>query len=118
LEQVGGLYDQVPAAIPNNIYCVEDPNKKVLGYFSVSAKTSKRIFIKDSFAGMNGLYFDCISDTITGTDDIPGLGATVWVIIDNSDKVPPTRIVTDKMGCADCRVRGTNVEPVFWKEGK
>jgi hypothetical protein len=117
-EQVGGLYDQIPAAIPNNIYCNEDPNKKVLGYFSVSAVSSKRIFIKDSFAGMNSLYFDCISDTIYGTDPIPGLNSNVWVIIDNSNKVPPTRIITSKRRCGDCRERGTNIKPVFWDDDK
>jgi hypothetical protein len=118
IDQVGGLYDQVPATIPNNVYCNEDPNRKVLGYFSVSAMSSKRIFIKDSFAGMNGLYFDCVSDTIYGTNPIPGLNTTVWVIIDNSDKVPPTRIVTYKISCADCRVRGTSIKPVFWEDDK
>jgi hypothetical protein len=49
IEQVGGLYDQVPTAIPNNVYCIEEPYKKVLGYFSVSAMSSKRLFIKDNF---------------------------------------------------------------------
>ena len=48
-EQVGGLYDITPAAIPSNVWCLEDPNEKVLGYFSVSARSSKRIFIKDYF---------------------------------------------------------------------
>ena len=55
-EEVGGLYDMIPAAIPSNVFCVEDPNEKVLGYFSVSATTSKRIFIKDFFKGLVNVY--------------------------------------------------------------
>ena len=117
-EQVGGLYDITPAAIPSNIFCLNDPDDKVLGYFSVSAVTSKRIFIKDYFSGIIDLYNDCITDTIIGRGPIPGLNEFVWVVIDNIFDDPPTRIITDKKGCADCTVRGTNKEPVFWKEGK
>ncbi|MFA5818560.1 MAG: DUF4249 domain-containing protein [Bacteroidales bacterium] len=117
-EQVGGLYDITPAAIPSNIYCLNDPNDKVLGYFSVSAISSKRIFIKDYFKGIINLYTDCISDTIVGAGPIPNLGISVWVIITINDAMPPSRVITDNRGCADCTVRGTNKEPVFWKEGK
>ncbi len=117
-EQVGGLYDITPAAIPSNVWCLEDPNEKVLGYFSVSARSSKRIFIKDYFQGIINLYNDCVSDTITGAGPIPNLGISVWVIETIYNTMPPSRVITDNRGCADCTVRGTNKEPVFWKEGK
>ncbi|MDP3002734.1 MAG: DUF4249 domain-containing protein [Bacteroidales bacterium] len=117
-EQVGGLYDITPAAIPSNVWCLEDPNEKVLGYFSVSARSSKRIFIKDYFQGIINLYNECISDTIPGGVPIPNLGISVWVIEYINDAMPPSRVVTENRGCADCTVRGTNKEPVFWKEGK
>lgn len=117
-EQVGGLYDIIPAAIPSNVWCIENPNEKVLGYFSVSARSSKRIFIKDSFSGLINLYYDCPSDTIFGRGPIPSLNVSVWVIIDNLSSEPPNRVITFMRGCADCTVRGTIKEPVFWKEGK
>ena len=117
-EQVGGLYDITPAAIPSNVYCLEDPNEKVLGYFSVSAVSSKRIFVKDYFSGLINLYNDCISDTIFGRAPIPNLNVTVWVIEDHMFELPSYRVITDNRGCADCTVRGTTKEPVFWKEGK
>lgn len=117
-EQVGGLYDITPAAIPSNIFCTNDPKENVLGYFSVSAETSKRIFIKDYFSGVVNLYTNCATDTIIGTGPIPNLGISVWVIFNDIDGAPPTRILTDTKGCADCSVRGTTVEPAFWKEGK
>jgi hypothetical protein len=41
-EEVGSLYDITPSTIPGNIFCVEDPGEYVLGYFSVSAKTSRK----------------------------------------------------------------------------
>jgi hypothetical protein len=121
LEQVGGLYDQVPTEIPNNIFCVEDPLRKVLGYFSVSAKTSKRIFIKDNFAGFDSQYEECITDTIMGTvltDTIRELNSFVWILIDNTNKVPSVIYTTYKRGCADCMARGTNIQPDFWNDDK
>jgi hypothetical protein len=117
-EQVGSLYDQVPAAIPNNIYCVEAPEKTILGYFSVSARSSKRIFIKDTFRSFDITYMDCVTDSITGTGQIPGLNSTVWLLIDRSYLDPPKRFLTSKLYCADCRTRGTNVKPDFWDDTK
>jgi hypothetical protein len=120
IDQTGGLYDLIPASIPNNIYCIEEPYRKVLGYFSVSAVSSKRLFIKDSFSGLNTMYERCYNDTIISTlpDTIPGLGWTIWLIKDNSDKVPPANIVTTDRGCADCTTRGTNIKPAFWDDNK
>jgi len=117
-EEVGGLYDITPSAIPSNIWCVEDPNEKVLGYFSVSAISSKRLFIKDYFNGIIDLYSECISDTIYGRAPIPGLNESVWLLEDYLDAEPPYRVITWKKDCADCTIRGTNIEPLFWKEGK
>jgi hypothetical protein len=120
--QVGGLSDKIPSSIPSNIWCPDNPNEKVLGYFSVSAKSPERIFIKDSFAGIIDPYADCVSDTlIGGPDEIPGLGISVWTLFD----IPPSpfispriRILTETKGCTDCTMRGTNIEPDFWKDDK
>jgi len=120
IDQTGGLYDLIPATIPNNIYCLEEPYKKVLGYFSVSAMSSKRLFIKDNFAGINTMYERCLSDTIFTTmpDTIAGQGWVIWIIKDYSDKVPSAVIYTVDRGCVDCRTRGTNIKPVFWNDDK
>jgi len=117
-EQVGGLYDLVPSGIPSNVYCIDNPNEKVLGYFSVSASSSKRIFIEDHFAGIYTQYTNdkCINDTIYGNGLIPYLNLAVWVLMTNI--MPPERVITTTKGCADCTVRGTIIEPDFWNEGK
>ena len=119
-ELVGGLYDMTPSSIPSNIYCIEDPNEKVLGYFSVSASTSKRLFVKGSFAGIFTPYTDnvCIADTFFGFDPIPSLNTFVWVIIDHPVPPPAYRVTTRVKGCYDCTVRGTNIPPSFWNEDK
>jgi hypothetical protein len=116
-EQVGGLYDIIPSSIPSNVYCLDDPNEKVLGYFSVSANSSKRIFIKDRFAGLINLYATCPADTVSLGFPIPNLNSTVW-IIEEHGMPDPYRVLTYNKGCADCTVRGTTKEPDFWKDGK
>jgi len=118
-DQTGGLYDIIPASVPSNIFCVENPGEDVLGYFSVSAKSSKRIFIQDDFGGIIDQYPDCPIDTVYGEVEIWGLDVSVWVISDNPPGSwgfgsPRVRILTDKRGCADCTTRGTISKPPYW----
>jgi hypothetical protein len=119
-QQVGGLYDIIPSSIPSNVYCLNDPAEKVLGYFSVSANSSKRIFIKDNFYGIMTPYSNsvCIADTIWGNKEIQSLGTFVWVIVDHPLPPPSYRVTTRTKGCYDCTVRGTNVPPSFWTTDK
>lgn len=115
-EQVGGLYDIIPSSIPSNIYCVDDPNQKVLGYFSVSGHSSRRIFIKEQFMGLVDLYVNCADSQAPVGPPIPNLGVTVWIIGQHG---PPDTywILTYDKGCADCTVRGSNTPPDFWPSG-
>ena len=117
-ENTGSLYDIIPASIQGNIYCIDDPGVKVLGFFGVSAKTSRRIFIEDFFSGLVNIYRDCPMDTIPGGQPIPNLGTYVWIIVDGSMDMPPYRVITDKKACYDCTVRGTKVMPSFWDDDK
>jgi len=120
-ENVGSLYDITPAALPSNIYCIENPNETVLGYFSVSAISSKRIFIKDHFSGLIDRYIDCNHDTIFQGERNTYPAGSWWVIIDYIDPLYPRlsyKVITLDKGCADCTVRGTNTAPDFWIEGK
>lgn len=121
-EQVGSLYDLIPASIPSNIVCIENPDEKVLGYFSVSAVSSKRIFIKDKFEGIIDQYAHCATDTLIGGPDfIKGLGSSVWTLFDTPAvpfSSPRIRIFTETKGCADCTERGTTTKPIFWTDDK
>lgn len=117
--QVGGLYDVIPASIPSNIQCIENPEEKVLGYFSVSAKSSKRIFIQDNFEGIIDNYKNCVTDTIL-TDKPAGLNQTVWILMYNLCAFPcsPTFEITTHKECTDCTLRGTTTKPLFWSDDK
>jgi len=119
-QQVGGLYDIIPSSIPSNVFCVNDPAEKVLGFFSVSANTSKRIFIRDNFVGIMTPYTNavCIADTVWNNQPIQSLGTFVWVIVDHPLPPPSYRVTTRTKGCYDCTTRGVNVPPPFWNDDK
>jgi hypothetical protein len=117
--EVGGLYDVIPASVPSNIRCIEDPSEKVLGYFSVSAKSSKRIFIKDNFEGIIDQYKNCVTDTVY-TDNFPGLDINAWILRSHLCSIPCVSFfeITTHRECADCTTRGTNIKPDFWQYDK
>jgi hypothetical protein len=117
--QVGGLYDYIPSSIPSNITCIENPGEKVLGFFSVSAKSSKRIFISDNFEGIINQYANCVTDTIY-TDNPVGLNETIWILIYHKCSIPcsSTFETTTNKVCADCTTRGSNIKPDFWTDNK
>ncbi len=117
-QNVGSLYDVIPANVYSNIICTQDPSQTVLGYFCVSAKSSKRIFIDDFFSGQINFYSQCILDTIWGAGPINGLGTYYWVLDDQSTSRPPFRVITDQKRCADCTTRGTTIKPSFWRDDR
>lgn len=108
-ESVGGLYDVTPMTIPSNIRCIEDPNERVLGYFSVSSVASKRIFIDNMRGNFPNYYQFCANDTVSPNANLQNLNTSVWII----DRLPQL-VITYTKGCADCTVRGTKVKPLFW----
>jgi hypothetical protein len=115
-DDVGGLYDIIPANVPGNITCITHPEERVLGYFSVSAKASRRIFIRDYFAGQVNYYSQCASEKVTNPGIIPGVGFYVWILERNDYAHPPYVILTSDKGCVDCTVRGSIIKPPFWDD--
>jgi hypothetical protein len=111
---VGNLYDVTPMAVYGNIECCDDPGEKVLGYFSVSAVTEKRMFIQDHFYGLPHFYTYCATDTLSGQLPETGLNSEFWVIEDFSDEIPPFWVITTYKECADCSIRGTPERPPYW----
>jgi hypothetical protein len=116
-QETGGLYDIIPSSIPSNLRCNENPDEKVLGYFSVSAKSTKRIFIKDKFKGVFDQYATCVTDTF---DHIPPhVNDSIWILIPHPCGTIPcvtTYETTTDINCTDCTIRGTTRKPDFWKE--
>lgn len=115
-QDVGNLYDLTPSAIAGNIRSCSDPDETVLGYFSVSAVSEKRLFIKDHFYGLPHFFTYCATDTLGGALPPTGFETDYWVIEDFSDEMPPFWIITTYKECADCTIRGTSEMPPFWRD--
>lgn len=115
-ENVGNLYDITPSTVPSNIRCVTNPDELVLGYFSVSAITQKRLFVVDEFLGLPGFVTYCATDTIYGVLPQEGLNTTYWVIEDYANEIPPTWVITTFRECADCTTEGSTIKPPFWDD--
>jgi hypothetical protein len=123
-QQSGNFYDIIPASVNGNMYCSGDPDMQVLGYFSVSAKSTKVIYIDEYFKRLVDPYVDCLKDSAL-RDTLnpfppPGLleyaGTNYWIVEIDPGNPPNYIIHTNDKGCVDCTVRGTKIKPDFWKE--
>jgi hypothetical protein len=113
----GGLYDRLPSITPSNIYNEEDPGESILGFFTVSGITEKRVFVKD----VEGLdKYDVLHCFPTVEpprfrflmyEDLP-------IYLSRADEpiVGPARFGETTHECLDCRIRkGSSGEPpAFW----
>lgn len=119
-ENLGTLFDPQPSQILGNIYDIQNAKNPVLGYFTASYTSEKRIFIKN--ADLPGGYIPiktfagCRQDTVL-LADLPKFG--------NSGNLLTQPIVVggiiligygnSSVDCVDCRAKGgTNVQPDFW----
>jgi hypothetical protein len=123
-EQSGNFYDRIPSSVSGNIHSPGNPDRQVLGYFSVSAKKSKVLYIDEYFKGLLDQYNHCVEDTIRKEPGAPFPpesiidydGILYWIIELNTTSYPQYLILTDDKGCVDCTARGTIVKPDFWIE--
>ncbi|MRR23236.1 DUF4249 domain-containing protein [bacterium] len=117
-ENTGGLYDVIPAAVPGNVNSTSDPSDLVLGYFSVSGVTSKRIFIRSPLV-VPDLYHDkCVEDVIPRNPGLIGLGTEVWVLNEFENEFGGVFWeITRNKSCTNCALFASNVKPDYWDEG-
>jgi hypothetical protein len=94
-QNVGGsLFDPPPTIIVGNISKVNEQDEKILGFFAISAVTSKRIFIDNLVVRSIPLEAECIYDPLFYPDSKP------------------------EEFCCDCRLfpGATDQMPEFWGE--
>jgi hypothetical protein len=107
-EDVGGIYDKIPAQIDGNIACC-DGSEKALGNFSALSVREKRIFIDKSehnvatVSAYTGCYYYDFGQ-------LPWIPKSLFGTIHGTD----TEVYCADNFCADCRDYGTNVKPDFW----
>jgi hypothetical protein len=121
-ENLGGLFDPLPAEVKGNIHSVTDTSEPVIGFFSAGTVEEERIFFKRRelqrhLAGFFKGNPNCRLDTIP-VAEMKDQAAVGSLVVD-AVYAPGAGIVaytTSFSGCVDCRTKGgTTVKPSFWK---
>jgi len=115
-QENSGLYSRQPSITPSNICNCDDPEEKILGFFSVSGMTEKRFFVKDveGFEKYNIMHCYPTPEPprfrYLMTQDLPVYLSRV--------EFPEelARFGSTMQECVDCRVRKGSVgePPDFW----
>jgi hypothetical protein len=135
-EQLGSIFDPQPSQINGNIHSLTNPNEAVIGYISVGTTSTARIFVRNQQlpAWVTTLpYPDCKLDTFLYKYIPLGLNTPVnqvdlFINYNKGATSPeiPVAGINPPGGpiigysaaqpiCVDCTLRGSNVEPAFWK---
>jgi len=117
-ENSGGLYDVTPVSVKGNVTCTTDPDEIVLGFFSVSGVTNRRIFLRSPLV-VPDIYRDrCIEEVMFADPRLPGLGSILFIInLYDNDEGPDVWELTSNLDCLDCARFASNVKPDYWDEG-
>jgi len=117
-ENTGGLYDVTPVSVTGNVTCTNDPAEIVLGFFSVSGVTTRRIFLRNPIVVPDIYRARCIEEVMFANPGLPGLG-TIYFIINlyDNDEGPDVWELTSNLDCLDCARFASDVKPDYWDEG-
>ncbi|UOG75327.1 DUF4249 domain-containing protein [Hymenobacter tibetensis] len=131
-EQIGTLFDPLPAQLTGNIRCLNDQAELALGYVGVHSVQEKRIFIArpelpSTWRVQNG-YESCVPpDTVFIAG--PEIRLPPAQILQNAFSGPTYLPIAEvynpisgnlvgytakSRDCIDCRTRGSAIKPSFW----
>jgi hypothetical protein len=127
-EQLGSIFAAQPSELTGNIHCVTNPAEPVVGYIDVTNVQQKRIFISNNQLPQTwqAVYpYQCSFDSLLFSHQGMQNDVALFLIPLGSTEFAISGI-TDKFGnllgylaadaeCADCTIRGTTKQPLFWK---
>ena len=109
----GGLFETQPSSSRGNIYNINDPDEKVLGYFYVSQVQENRIMVAEDF-DFPITEFDCPLDTAFSEVDFT-LDYPIMYSISSFGRGSP--YVYSYKECHDCTYRGgVTTKPEYWDD--
>jgi hypothetical protein len=127
-EDLGTIFSSQPSEIPGNIHCITNPSEPVIGYISVTNVQQKRIFISnDQLPGnwTTAYPYQCELDSLLYCDGpscqndvalfLLPLNTTEFAVSSIEYHGSVIGYLSTDAQCADCTIRGTNVQPSFWK---
>ncbi|MEQ6120536.1 DUF4249 domain-containing protein [Reichenbachiella sp. MALMAid0571] len=128
-EEIGGLFGKQPAKVVSNVTNISNPGETILGYFSASGLSEKRIYV-----GTANLPFELIANpscpvqTYLKEDLMEDYELTLLQSIENGNLFFRLLFLEDdpeivsgaevtSLRCVDCVANGgTNIKPDFWEE--
>lgn len=120
-ENLGSIFDAQPTQLTGNIHSLKTPGEVVIGFFTASSVTQKRLFIT-KYDVRDWLFIDtnlaCDIKSI-GHYPLPDPRFFVYDYPDTSYYpyyfCGSTCLMIARRECVDCRVRGgTNQKPSYW----
>jgi hypothetical protein len=110
----GGLFETQPSSSRGNIYNVNDPEEKVLGFFYVSRIQKKRITVSEDFE-FPVTPFNCPLDTALSVDDFGADYPYFMWSLSAFGRGPPYAYSLKE--CHDCTYRGgVTTKPEYWDD--
>ncbi|MCG8310128.1 MAG: DUF4249 domain-containing protein [Cytophagales bacterium] len=123
-----GLFEKQPASVKSNISNISDPSRPVLGYFSASGLTTKRIYVDpDQVPAELSKQYKCPLDSVLKSNDIGAYSRNIFnklregklfydfVYLDIGGD--PSGVVLSTLICSDCVENGGSAQkPEFWHD--
>jgi len=122
-QNLGTLNDPLPTQLTGNVHAVDNSSEPVLGFVSAHSVTQKRIFIDYNDLPRplplidNTSYSKCSVDTVRPADalGIYKVGTYGPFLPEYDQRGRLLYYLSSTNVCIDCRLRGTNVQPSFWR---
>jgi hypothetical protein len=120
-ENLGSIFDAQPTQLTGNIHSVKNPGEVVIGFFTASSVTQKRLFIT-KYDVRDWLFIDTNLDCdVKSIGHYPAPDPRFFVYDYPDTSYYPyyfcgsTCLMIARRECVDCRVRGgTNQKPSYW----
>lgn len=118
-QNLGSLFDVLPTQVLGNVHSDSDPSEIVLGYFSGSTVSSKRIFIDTlqlpEYLQHLPSYYNCPNDTVL-IANLPSTPDGTWFYNTYTAFGGILGYFSTNRYCMDCRLSGgSTTPPPFWK---
>jgi len=118
-QNVGSLFDPLPAQVTGNFTCLTDPEEPVLGFFAGSTADEQRIYVhvRDLPRSLQlpAPWPFCPIDSLPITTVLNSRG-TLY-LIDSYGRAAPEGYLSASRDCVDCTVQGgVTKKPDFWEE--
>lgn len=121
-EDLGTIFGPLPSEVISNIRCVTNPDEPVVGFFSISSITTKRLFIPSrelpTPASFDTPYPACTLSEIP-VQIISEFNSERYLLVGpvylGGGPIIVAYSYSDKF-CVDCRLNGgTNIQPDYWE---